>query len=205
MDAQSRFIESLIAFLLALFSLLGIGGCQLWRAFDASNVGVSTDTANISYTSGWFSGTKFEIGSQFSGRLEYDADTNGLARLVAVVDSNPVNVIGAQGERARALETLQAQEIAFKNRQSEIVGENFEKFGNMLAIAIAAGGDAAQRVIDAALPLLAGSRAELDLGGFGGGAIQLGSPQTNRMDPQPTAPPATQPKPGAAEPVTQFE
>jgi hypothetical protein len=190
---QTGVTTFLIPYALGAGCLSTQAGCQsdeVRRAFGYSN-----PTLEVKHS--FFGGTSFKAGSNFSGELDavYNPDTNAI-EVHARADSNVADVLGAEGARiTEQFLAARAAEYAYRNRQAEIVGDNFRAFGTMIAIATAAGGDAVQQVIDAAAPILAGSGATLDITGLGHAGINLGQPLSGTPPPQPIPLPEPVPPP----------
>lgn len=164
-----RLFESFVIWIVAtMLSLLC--GCMV----DASKLaGYSNPSAEISYSPLW--GFRARTGADFTGDFEghYNPET-GAIDVVATVGVNASQVVGAEGERADHLVKLREIETAYLLESQKTVGDNFQAFGQLLAIATAAGGDAARQVIEAGIPILQGSRVRVDIPGVGGAEANLG-------------------------------
>jgi hypothetical protein len=154
-------------------------GCTIALLPADKLAGFSNPKLRVTRTWGGFTA---EAGTNFEGDVDvqYDPETKAF-RLVGKIVSDVSGVVGAEGERADHLVALREIESDFLKAKMQyalesqrIVGENFQAFGTMLAIATAAGGDAVQKVINAAVPILAGSK--VDIAGVVGAS--LGTPPT---------------------------
>lgn len=138
-----------------------------------------------------WNGFSAEAGTNFNGDVdvEYDPETKRF-HLKGKVASDASGVVGAEGERADHLIRLREVESEFLQAKMQyalesqrIIGQNFQAFGSMLAIATAAGGDAVKKVVDAAAPILAGSK--IDIAGMGGASLGTSLPSLQPMVPIP--------------------
>lgn len=168
MNGTNQSLLSLVSTL-----LLAIGTCTSSTGCVESSkwlAGYSNPSSKVSYH--WLTGFRAETGADFEGTLvgTYNPETKELSINLAV-NSDPTTVIAAEGERADHLVRL--HELV--NERHRIVGENFQAFGTMLAIAAAGGGDAVATVIDAAAPILKGSAIGLDIAGLGTINANLGA------------------------------
>lgn len=122
---------------------------------------------------GWFSGTRVTINdrAQAKGDLEYDPATG---KVVVHFEGNtdPASVIGAQGERADHLIRLREIEAERIVETHKAIGANIRSAIDGLAMAMAVGGDAGQKWIDAVGPILKGSAVSID----GLGDVRIGEP-----------------------------
>lgn len=114
---------------------------------------------NIEIRHSIWTGTRIVVGTEFNGEgtLDYEPKT-GKVHIDLKVDSRPAPVIAAEADRAERLIDWYKTRAEWSVRSQEVVGENIQAFANAVAVSLAAGGDAAQKVIAAGLPLLAGSR-----------------------------------------------
>jgi len=165
-----------------------VGGCLLTGGCGMQNASGLAGYSNptLKMKKGIFGSMYFEAGTNFTGDVEakYNPET-GQFELSGTVGSDASGVVGAEGERADHLVELRRIEADYLIRSQEIVGENFQAFGNMLAVAAAGGGDAVSKVIDATVPILAGSGGTIDLGKLGGASLNLGTtPAPTTPDPK---------------------
>lgn len=156
------------------------GGCSM----NASALAGFSNPA-VRMTRGLF-GTSAEIGTDFAGHgeLHYDPDTGKIDVLVDV-NSQVSPVVTAEGVRADHLVELRKIEAERIVATHQAIGQNIRSVIDGLALAVAAGGDAASKFMDASAPILKGSALALDLGSLGGGAMNLGPPA-----PDPAPPPS---------------
>lgn len=137
----------------ALFGMLSLcGGCLV----DASKLaGFSNPSLEVKRTP-W--GFTFKAGSDFKGEgsAEYNPET-GQFKGHVLVTSDPTPVINAEASRADHLVELRRIETTYYLEAQKTVGENFQAFGNMLAIAAQGGGAAVAKVVESAAPLLTAS------------------------------------------------
>lgn len=157
------------------------GGCSM----NASALAGFSNPA-VRMTKGVF-GASAEIGTDFTGHgeLHYDPDT-GQIDVVVDVNSQVSPVVTAEGVRADHLIELRKIEAERIVATHQAIGANIRSVIDGLAMAVAAGGDAASKFLDGAAPILKGSAMALDLGALGGGTLNLGDgapPPAGRPEP----------------------
>ncbi len=142
-----------VCHVVALCGMLSLcGGCLV----DASKLaGFSNPSLEVKRTP-W--GFAFKAGSDFKGEgsAEYNPET-GQFKGHVLVTSDPTPVINAEASRADHLVELRRIETTYYLEAQKTVGENFQAFGNMLAIAAQGGGAAVAKVVESAAPLLSAS------------------------------------------------
>lgn len=131
--------------------LIGTVGCRAM----AEDLGFSNPDVTVKKTAFGF---EARLGTDFRGKgdVRYNPKT-GEFTLIGEMASDPTSVIRAESDRAAA--NLEAFKViaSYRIESQKIVGENFRAFGQMLALAAAAGGDAVAQVVKAGAPGLEAS------------------------------------------------
>lgn len=184
--------------------LSALTGCTLSAKpdFSASGLGKYSNPSTVVD----LKKRRIEISSEANGTLNIvDASLNkdGTFHLQgnATFQSNPGTVVDAEGRRmpgeVLAGTQLQMMQMTIEldkglTERHRLVGENVKAVGQMLALAVASGGEAFAKMIDATAPILAGSGANLAMEGLGKVEMNLGNPSPSLPRSPPEVPP---PKP----------